>query len=144
MRLETRGWRLVKRRRGAFFFSSLVWFLVCLPFVAFAQHESSSVVLHVEAFDMPGDAGGSIGLRWPVLGRETSTSVYRVFLSEQETGEFTQITEFPAQTHYETDISGPWWVWGTKRKDVHFFQVTSTTDFRLDNDKTLLPEGDNK
>ena len=138
MRLETRGWRLVKRRRGAFFFSFLMWFLLCLPFVALAQHESSSVVLHVEAFDMPGDAGGSIGLRWPVLGRETSTSVYRVFLSEQETGEFKQITEFPAQTHYETDISGPWWVWGTKRQDMHFVQVKSTTEFRLDNDKTYF------
>jgi len=138
VRRETRGWRLVKRRRGEFFFSSLVWFLFFSPFVALAQDEAPSVALHVEAFDMPGDAGDSIGLRWPVLGRETSTTVYRVLLSEQEAGEFTQIAEFAAHTHYETDISGPWWVWGTKRKDVHFFQVKSNTEFRLDNDKTYF------
>src|SRR5262245_55453142 len=113
----------------------LVLFFSC---PSIAQDESSNMALNVEAFDMPGDAGGSIGLRWPVLGGETSTIVYRVSLSEQETGEFTQIAEFPADTHYETDISGPWWVWGAKRKDVHFFQVESTTDIRLDNDKTYF------
>lgn len=135
MRLEAGGWKPGKRRRGELFFSSLVWFLLCLPFVALAQHESLSVALLVEAFDMPGDAGGSVALRWPVLGRETVAASYRVFASEQETGEFKQIAEFPANTHYETDISGPWWVWRTKRKGVHFFQVKSNTDFRLDSDK---------
>jgi hypothetical protein len=115
-----------------------VWVLFFLPFVARAQNETLSVALPVEAFDMPGDAGDSIGLRWSVRKSESSTAVYRVSLSKQETGEFTQIAEFGARTHYETDISGPWWVWGAKRKDVHFFQVKSTSDFRLERDETYF------
>ncbi len=126
---------LVKGRGGEFFFSSLVVFLLFLPLITLAQKESSNVTPNVEAFDMPGDAGGSVALRWHVQGRETAAASYRVFTSEHESGEFKQIAEFPANTHYETDISGPWWIWGAKSKDVHFFHVQSTADFRLDNDK---------
>lgn len=119
------------------FFASFLLVLFC-SCPSIAQDESPNIALNVEAFDMPGDAGGRIGLRWPVLGRETNTTVYRVSLSAQETGEFTPIAEFAANSHYETDIGGPWWVWGTKRKNVHFFQVKSNTDFRLDNGKTYF------
>lgn len=118
--------------------SSFVWLLFFLPFIVFAQDENPAVALHLEAFDMPGDAGDSIGLRWPVLTTASKTAVYRVSLSKQETGEFTPIAEFAATTHYETDISGPWWVWGAKRKDMHFFQVKSTSDFRLERDTTYF------
>ncbi len=126
------------RPRGPFLFSFFVWMLFLSPVVARAQDETPAVALPLEAFDMPGDAGDSIGLRWPVLTTESSTAVYRVSLSTQETGEFTHIAEFGARTHYETDISGPWWVWGAKRKDVHFFQVKSTADFRLERDTTYF------
>lgn len=138
MRLETGDWRHFTRHKGVFFLSSFVWLLFFLPFLVFAQDEHPAVALHVKAFDIPSDAGDSIGLRWPVLTTESQTAVYRVALSKQETGEFTNIAEFAATTHYETDISGPWWVWGEKRKDVHFFQVKSTSDFRLERDTTYF------
>ncbi|NOT53141.1 MAG: hypothetical protein HOP18_00910, partial [Deltaproteobacteria bacterium] len=126
------------RRHTGVFFTCLVWGLFLLPGVARAQEMGAAGAPQLEAFDMPGDAGDSIGLRWPVLTTESKTAVYRVALSKQETGEFTRIAEFAATTHYETDISGPWWVWGAKRKDVHFFQVKSTSDFRLERDTTYF------
>ncbi|MGH8010639.1 MAG: DUF6754 domain-containing protein, partial [Candidatus Binatia bacterium] len=79
----------------------------------------------LEAFDMPSDGGGSIGLRWAAAPADSATTLYRVFISDQQNGEFKPIAEFPANTQYESEISGPWWVWGAKRKDVHFFQVKS-------------------
>jgi len=85
----------------------------------------------LEAFDMPGDGGGSIGLRWRATSADSPITPYRVFVSEQENGEFKQIAEFPANTQYETEISGPWWVWGAKHPDVHFFQVKSNSTLRL-------------
>lgn len=126
------------RRHAGVFFACLVWGLFVVPVVARAQERVPSVAPRVEAFDMPGDAGDSIGLRWPVLTTESSTAVYRISLSKQETGEFTHLAEFGAGTHHETDLSGPWWVWGVKRKDVHFFQVKSTSDFRLERDTTYF------
>lgn len=80
---------------------------------------------------MPGDSGGSIGLRWSAGPADSATTAYRIFVSEQPQGEFKQIAEFPANTHYENDISGPWWVWGAKRQDVHFFPVQSHSGLRL-------------
>jgi hypothetical protein len=127
-------WRLRQslRQIGNLFFAVFILFV---PFVVLAQNESQNLVLRVEAFDMPGDAGGSVALRWRVLGRETPVASYRVLMSEDESGKFKQIAEFPANTHYETDLGGPWWVWGAKRGDVHFFQVKSNSELRLDNDK---------
>ena len=72
---------------------------------------------------------------WARVFPEMLGSSYRIFVSEQQNGEFKQIAELPANKHYETDITGPWWVWGEKRKDVHFFQVKSSSDFQLANDK---------
>ena len=85
----------------------------------------------VEAFDMPSDGGGSIGLHWRATTADNPTASYRIFASEQENGKFKQIAEFPATSHYETEIPGPWWVWGAKHKDVHFFQVKSNSVVRL-------------
>lgn len=85
-----------------------------------------------EAFDMPGDSGGSLGLSWRSAPFEGPTLRYRVFFAEQEGGPFTQLTEFPANTHYKSDVDRPWWSWD-RTKDVHFYQVTSTRDVRLMN-----------
>ncbi|MGE0822448.1 MAG: DUF6754 domain-containing protein [Candidatus Binatia bacterium] len=125
---------------------------------AIAEDEAQDLAVHVEAFDLPGDAGSSVGLRW-ILGRrgitttvdhtpemirallwelvaaEPDGSSYQIFVSEQQNGDFRQIAELPAHSHYETDITGPWWVWGQKRKDVHFFQINTTAVFSLTNDK---------
>ena len=135
-----------------------VLFFVFFSVTANAQDESENLGVLVEAFDLPGDVGSSVGLRW-ILGRstikvegkftpemikerlwarvfpETLGSSYRIFVSERQNGEFKQIAELPANKHYETDLTGPWWVWGEKRKDVHFFQVKSGSDFQLANDK---------
>jgi len=147
------------RRRGgaAFLFLSLLLLPAC-PLVFAAQDKSANLDVLVEAFDIPGDSGGSIGLRW-ILGHKTVTapgnftreilkehswskvfpeksgSSYRILVSEQQDGEFKPIAELPANKHYETDIAGPWWVWGEKRKDVHFFQIKSNSDFQLTNDR---------
>ena len=139
-------------------FFLLVLFFVFFSVTANAQDESENLGVLVEAFDLPGDVGSSVGLRW-ILGRsiikvtgnftpemikerlwarvfpEMLGSSYRIFVSERQNGEFKQIAELPANKHYETDLTGPWWVWGEKRKDVHFFQVKSSSDFQLTNDK---------
>ena len=84
---------------------------------------------------MPGDGGGSVGLRWRAASADSPTTSYRVLVSEQENGEFKQVAEFPATSHFQTDLTGPWWVWGAKRKDVHFFQVKSNSAVRLTDGK---------
>jgi hypothetical protein len=133
----------------------LMLFFVFFPLLVTAQDKSENPYIQIEAFDTSGDAGNSINLHWtlkqpPVVREywipkwpapemwvipEPPASFYRIFVTERKDGEFKQIAELPANKHYETDITGPWWVWGTKRKDVHFFQVKSSADFQLTNDK---------
>jgi len=141
--------------------------LLSYPLTSIAQDDIREPVnLHIEAFDIPGDDGSSISLHWIIRGRGVSSrgydisfaarveavakllrsqefpevpgSVYRVLVSDPETGRFRPIAELPANKHYETDIPGPWWVWGEKRKDVHFFQVKSSTDLPLINGNPYL------
>ena len=87
----------------------------------------------LEAFDTPSDGGGSIGLRWRAVPADSAATSYEVLVSDQQGGEFKQIAVFPAHTHYESEISGPWWVWWSKRADVHFFQVKSNSGIQLVN-----------
>jgi len=82
---------------------------------------------------MPSDGGGSIGLRWRAVPADSAATSYEVLVSDQQGGEFKQIAVFPAHTHYESEISGPWWVWWSKRADVHFFQVKSNSGIQLVN-----------
>ncbi len=88
----------------------------------------------LEAFDMPSDSGGSIGLRWAAPPAEEATTTYRIWFSTRPDGEFTQLVEFPANTHYETELTAPWWAWEEKRQDRHFFQVKSGAPAQLAND----------
>lgn len=135
--------------------------LLSCPLMSAAQDKAEKLALLVEAFDMPGDAGSSVGLRW-ILGRQVTTaegivnpeegkelswarvfpeppgSSYRIFVGERPESEFTQAVELPASKHYETDLAGPWWVWGKKRTDVHFFQVKSNNELPLTNDKAYF------
>jgi hypothetical protein len=124
-RLKAGGWRLVGKLGAA---------TILLVSVYHASVFAQEFFQALEAFDMPSDGGGSIGLRWAASPADDASAVYRIFFSARPDGEFTQLAEFPASTHYESEIPGPWWVWGKKRSDVHFLQVKSTADVQLAND----------
>ncbi|MCE2486860.1 MAG: hypothetical protein J4F42_15200 [Desulfurellaceae bacterium] len=89
----------------------------------------------LEAFDTPGDAGGSVVLRWQALPVETAEARYQVLHGQQPDGPFSPLVEFAATSHYETDQAGPWWVWGSPRPDWHRLEVELESDgaafFRL-------------
>lgn len=85
-----------------------------------------------EAFDMPGDGGGSVGLSWRATPFDGPALRYQVFVAEQEGGPFTRLAEFAANTHYKSDVDRPWWSWD-RTKGLHFYQVKSTRDLRLVN-----------
>ncbi len=87
----------------------------------------------LEAFDMPSDSGGTVGLRWAASTFDDPSTVYRVAVSDHQGEAFTQIAEFPANTHYETEVASPWWAWGEKRQDRHFFLVKSVANEQLTN-----------
>ncbi len=101
---------------------------------AFALEAPSSL----EAFDMPSDSGGSVGLRWAASPFDEANAGYRITFSDRPDGTFTQLAEFPANTHYETEVTSPWWAWGEKRQDRHFFQVKSAGDGQLANDRVYF------
>ncbi len=108
------------------------WTLLALGgFPAFGQ----DAFVSLEASDTPGDAGGSVVLRWQALPYETPEATYQVLHSEQPDGSFSPIAEFAADTQYETDLAGAWWVWGSPRPDWHLVKVELDTDssafFRL-------------
>ena len=85
-----------------------------------------------EAFDMPGDGGGSVGLSWRAAPFDGPPLRYQVFFGEQERGPYTQLAEFPANSHYKSDADRPWWSWD-RTKNVHFYQVKSTRTLNLVN-----------
>jgi hypothetical protein len=125
--------------RGSSFIIFFLLFLplcfLCLPVVA----REAPLEFNLEAFDMPGDGGGSIGLRWqfPPLAQldHPSSYVYRIFMSAQQDGKWRQLAEFPTNTYYESEVSSPWWVWGAKSPARHFFQIKSNSDLQLANGK---------
>lgn len=81
-----------------------------------------------EAFDMPGDGGGSIGLRWQGYFEETAEAHYQVVLSDREQGVFQPVVTLPANTHYEKDRVAPWWMSGTPHPQAHFLQVSTVAE----------------
>jgi hypothetical protein len=85
-----------------------------------------------EAFDMPGDSGSSVGLSWRAAPFDGPPLRYQVFFGEQERGPYTQLAEFPANSHYKSDADRPWWSWD-RTKSVHFYQVKSTRTLNLVN-----------
>lgn len=142
--LGVRDWDIGRGNSLAlFFFSFLLPCLLCSPIIA----QDAPLEFNLEAFDMPGDGGGSIGLRWkpalregrrdpwPFLPGARDSYAYRILMSERQDGEFRQIAEFPANTHYESELSSPWWVWGAKSPDRHFFRITSNSGLQLENGK---------
>jgi hypothetical protein len=117
------------------FFPFLSFLFLCLcssPLFAFNTPKT------LEAFDMPSDSGGSVGLRWEVSSSDDGNAQYHILFSAQPDSEFMQIAEFPANTHYESEAPAPWWAWGEKRRDRHFFQVRSIADIQLANDTSYF------
>lgn len=128
-RLETGNWRLAK----------MLWvvtlsLIIASPFSVLALEFPQPL----EAFDTPSDSGNSVSLRWPVSPLEDTHSVYRILFSESQDGEFTQLAEFSATTHYESEIVSPWWAWRAKRHDRHFIQVKSAANAQLVTDTTYF------
>src|SRR5262249_56167651 len=97
-RLEAKGLR-PGDGRGKLFVVALF-----LPFLLLA-HCPSAVALDapqgVEAFDIPGDGGGSVGLRWRASPADGPATSYRILLSEQENGAFKPLPPFPPTPHYQ-------------------------------------------
>jgi hypothetical protein len=134
MRLEARGWRLAGKRKNLWRIA-LLFFLFSVFSASPAVLEEAPLTFRLEAFDMPGDGGGSVGLRWQAGEITNAEASYQILVSVTPDGEFRQIAEFPANTHYESEVSSPWWVWGSKSPDRHFFQVKSNSDLQLENGK---------
>jgi hypothetical protein len=59
-------------------------------------------------------------------------------MSDQQHGEFTQIAELPANTHYETEVSNPWWMWGPKSSERHFFHIKPNAEMQLEDGKAYF------
>jgi hypothetical protein len=130
--MEAGSWNVFLKIAGRGKFWAVPLFLFVI--FTFCSHVAAlETPQALEAFDMPGDGGGSVGLRWEVSPSDSATTFYQIFVGERPDGRFKQVAQFPAQTHYESDIKGPWWIWGSTRTDRHFFQVASTADVRLTN-----------
>ena len=120
------GYRYRSNRPGSLLFLGLV--LVLLLEVRALAADS---LLTGEAFDMPGDGGGSIGLRWQGHFGETGEAHYQIVLSDRERGAFQPVATIPANTHYEKDRAAPWWMIGTPQPQTHFFRVSTVADSPL-------------
>ncbi len=83
-----------------------------------------------QAFDMPNDAGRSVGLTWKARPGEDASLRYRVRMAEREGGPYRSVAEFPANSRYASDLDSPWWVW-TRTRDLHFSRVTSRPDLPI-------------
>ena len=105
--------------------------VISFPCRSFALDAIVVLTVEAEAFDMPGDGGGSIGLRWDGLFEETADARYQIFLSDRAEGEFHQIATFLAKTHYEKDRQVPWWLIWAQRPHSHFFQISTYAEEAL-------------
>ena len=89
----------------------------------------------VQAFDMPYDGGGSLGVRWAAAPSDSPRLRYQVLLAEAPGGAFTKVAEFPANTRYDADARAPWWTW-RKTRATHFVQLRSGNDAPLRDGQT--------
>ena len=123
--------------RGEIHFRTAILLLIgflCLPSIAFSQ----GLRISAAAFDIPGDGGGSIGIRWEGDFEEAAETRYQILLSDHERGEFQEVATFPENTNYEKDRVAPWWLIGTPSSRVHFFQVSTVADEPLVNGTTYF------
>lgn len=90
----------------------LIAFFLAPGAVSAAPKAAASVpaIAGFTADDMPYDAGNALLLRWPD-GQYGAETVYRVFLSTQETGGWVQADEFKAADRQAKAIPLPFWAW---------------------------------
>jgi hypothetical protein len=131
-RLPPAAWSLFSIRILA---ATVVLFLFALYAPPSTLAVSLSPPEQFEAFDIPGDGGGSIGLSWRAASFDGPTVRYQVYVADQAQGPFTRVAEFAADTHYKSDVDRPWWSWD-RSKAYHFYQVKSTPTLRLENDRS--------
>ena len=121
--------------RNLFSGRALAALLVLLLFTLYPLPSTLAVSLsppeQFDAFDMPGDGGGSVGLSWRAAPFDGPTLRYQVYVADRAQGPFTRLAEFPANTRYKSDVDRPWWSWD-RNKAYHFYQVKSTQDLRLE------------
>ena len=110
---------------------SLLLLGLALVLVLGARALAADSRLTGEAFDMPGDGGGSIGLRWQGHFEETEEAHYQIMLGDREQGAFRLVATIPANTLYEKDRAAPWWIMGTPHPRTHFFQVSTVAESPL-------------
>ena len=110
---------------------SLLLLGLALVLVLGARALAADSRLTGEAFDMPGDGGGSIGLRWQGHFEETEEVYYQIMLGDREQGAFRLVATIPANISYEKDRAAPWWIMGTPHPRTHFFQVSTVAESPL-------------
>lgn len=87
-----------------------------------------------QAFDMPSDAGESIGLSWKSAPYEVQGVRYLVYMAEEKEGKYKKIGEIAANSHFKADYDGPWWAWKAS-KDYHFYTVAHEENLKIANGK---------
>lgn len=139
MRRDNRGRGVKNGERGQSRYVPSLALLLCCFLGTTGLAAEISLRFDLEAFDMPGDGGGSIGLRWqhalpeaPWRGAEDAY-VYRIFMRARLEEEFQQVAEFPVTSHFESEVDSPWWVWGARSPQRHFFQIKPHAGLQLAN-----------
>ncbi len=110
---------------------SLLLFGLALVLVLEARALAAPSRLTGAAFDLPGDGGGSLGLRWQGDFEETGEAQYQILLSHRGQAAFQIVATIPANSHYEKDRMAPWWMLGNPHPQTHFFQISTVADSRL-------------
>ena len=79
---------------------------------------------NLEAFDIQGDRGDSIGLTWDVSDIESETCKYIIYQATAEEGPYEEIKQFPANKKYQSD-SPKYFGYSSENKNHHFIKLES-------------------
>lgn len=82
----------------------------------------AETTLQVDAFDIPGDRGDSIGLSWPASKEDAANLLYVVYTSDSADGPFAEAARVPANTKYESD-EPRYFGFSVPKKERHFTPV---------------------
>lgn len=76
----------------------------------------------LRAFDIPNDAGGSIGLSWEASPSDSPDVDYIVYISRSENGPWEEAARFTSTTSYKSDTPG---LFGFRKKQrgFHFIEI---------------------
>jgi len=87
-----------------------------------------------EAFDLPNDGGGQIGLVWKAAPYDKKGVSYQIYMAERVEGPFFLLERIAGDSHYRDQLDWPWWSWDSS-PDYHFYLVRSTPERVLQNGK---------